>query len=33
MEYALHFGFLASNNEVEYKALVMGFKNAKDLGI
>ena len=30
--YALKFGFKASNNEVEYEALIAGLKMAKDVG-
>ena len=30
--YALKFGFKASNNEVEYEALIAGLKLAKDMG-
>ena len=30
--YALKFEFKASNNEVEYEALIVGLKMAKDVG-
>ncbi|KAM1457598.1 hypothetical protein ACFX2I_034755 [Malus domestica] len=33
MEYALRFKFKASNNEVEYKALLAGLRLAKHLGV
>ncbi|KAL0378897.1 UNVERIFIED_CONTAM: hypothetical protein Sradi_3195200 [Sesamum radiatum] len=32
LEYALHFDFKASNNEVEYEALTIGIKMALDAG-
>ena len=32
LEYALRFKFQASNNEVEYKALISGIKLAKEVG-
>ena len=32
-EYALRFNFKASNNQVEYKALLAGLKIAKELDI
>ena len=32
ISYALKFGFQASNNEAEYKALIAGHKLAKDVG-
>ena len=31
IHYALHFGFLASNNEVEYEAVIVGLRLAKEL--
>ncbi|KAM1786961.1 hypothetical protein ACFX14_039537 [Malus domestica] len=33
MEYALRFKFKASNNEVEYEALLVGLRLAKHLGV
>ena len=33
ISYALKFGFVASNNEAEYKALIAGLKLAKDVGV
>lgn len=33
IEYALHFEFLTINNEVEYDALTIGHKMAKELGV
>ena len=33
VSYALKFGFEASNNEVEYEALVARLKLAKDIGV
>ena len=32
ISYALKFGFRASNNEVEYEALLVALKIAKDIG-
>ncbi|KAL0286917.1 UNVERIFIED_CONTAM: hypothetical protein Sangu_2715200 [Sesamum angustifolium] len=32
MEFAIKFDFKASNNEAEYKALVLGMKMAQDAG-
>ena len=33
MHYALRFGFQASNNEAEYKALIAGLKLAKEMRV
>lgn len=33
MEYSFRLGFKASNNEVEYKALLTGLKVVLDLGV
>ena len=33
VEYALHFAFSASNNEVEYEALLTDLKLAAELGV
>ena len=33
VEYALHFKFSTSNNEVEYEVLVIGLRIAKDLRV
>ena len=33
VSYALKFGFDASNNEAEYKALIVGLRLPKDIGV
>ena len=33
LEYALRFSFLTSNNKVEYEALIIGLKIAKELKV
>lgn len=32
-EYGLHFKFPATNNEIEYEALITGFKIVKEVGV
>lgn len=33
IQYALHFGFLSTNNEAEYEALIVDLKIFKELGL
>ena len=33
MEYAIHIGFKATNNEAEYEALLIGLRIAIELGV